>query len=74
MIPKRYIGDGVYVDVEDSMLKLTTEDGISVTNTIFLEPYVYDALVRFYSDACEFARAMKKIRDEADRPEEDTSW
>lgn len=37
---KRYLGDGVYADVENGMLKLTTENGISITNTIFLEPEV----------------------------------
>lgn len=44
---KDYLGDGVYVDIQNDMLKLTTEDGISVLNTIYLEPFVYDALVRY---------------------------
>lgn len=44
---KTYLGDGVYVDVEGAQIVLTTEDGISVTNTIYLEPHVYQALVRF---------------------------
>lgn len=39
---KWYLGDGVYVDIdsERGAVKLTTEDGIRETNTIFLEPQV----------------------------------
>jgi len=44
---KRYLGDGVYVDIQNDMLKLTTEDGLHVLNTIYLEPQVYEALVRY---------------------------
>jgi hypothetical protein len=44
---KSYLGDGVYADIEHGMVKLTTEDGISTTNTIFLEPEVIEALQRY---------------------------
>lgn len=44
---KAYLGDGVYADVEYGQLVLTTEDGISVTNRIVLEPEVYAALVAY---------------------------
>ena len=44
---KEYLGDGVYVDVEGAMIVLTTEDGIKATNTIYLEPEVYDALTQW---------------------------
>ena len=47
IIPKRYIGDGVYVDFDGYALVLTTEDGISVTNRIVLEPEVYSGLKGF---------------------------
>jgi hypothetical protein len=43
---KQYLGDGVYVAIEYGMVKLTTEDGISVTNTIYMEPAVVEALER----------------------------
>ena len=47
---KRYLGDAVYVDVERGRLKLTTEDGISASNTIYLEPEVYAALIAYVAD------------------------
>jgi hypothetical protein len=47
----QYLGDGVYAQWEGDMVKLTTEDGVSTTNTIYLEPQVYEALVRFVKNA-----------------------
>ena len=47
---KRYLGDGVYVEIESNMVKLTTEDGITATNTIYLEEPVINALCRFWDD------------------------
>lgn len=44
MKPKRYIGDGVYAEVDNGDLILTTEDGISTQNKIVLEPEVLGAL------------------------------
>jgi hypothetical protein len=43
---KAYLGDGVYVARSEMGLELTTEDGISVTNRIVLEPEVVEALIR----------------------------
>ena len=51
-VTKEYLGDGVYVDVENGSLKLTTEDGISATNTIWLEPEVASALVDYIKQIC----------------------
>lgn len=48
---KEYLGDGVYAELEGGCLVLTTENGIETTNTIFLEPEVYAALVKFYERA-----------------------
>ena len=45
----RYLGDGAYVDVDGDALWLTTEDGISVTNRICLDPEVYQALTDYVS-------------------------
>lgn len=36
MMGKFYIGDGVYLETDGFDIKLTTEDGVSVSNTIFL--------------------------------------
>jgi hypothetical protein len=45
---KEYLGDGVYVDFDDfGCLTLTTEDGVSVTNRIFLEPEVLEAFLAY---------------------------
>lgn len=49
---KRYIGDSVYVEIENGMLKLTTENGLpeDPSNTIFLELEVFHALVRYFEE------------------------
>ena len=48
---KEYLGDSVYVELnEHGQLVLTTSDGISVSNTICLEPEVFGALVRFVKE------------------------
>lgn len=44
---KRYLGDGVFVDVDGHGLVLTTENGVEETNRIVLEPEVYDALLQY---------------------------
>ncbi len=44
---KRYIGDGVYADFDGFNIVLTTEDGISTTNKVYLEPSVCKALLDF---------------------------
>jgi|688.fasta_scaffold2269023_2 hypothetical protein len=44
---KDYLGDGVYADFDGFAFVLTTENGVSVTNTIVLEPQVMSALARY---------------------------
>lgn len=58
MNDKTYLGDGVYCEVRLGMLRLTTEDGVRVTNEVWLEPEVYEALLRF-------VERRKKEREEA---------
>jgi hypothetical protein len=43
---RQYLGDGVYVDFEldAQRVVLTTENGYAVTNTIYLETEVINAL------------------------------
>lgn len=47
MARKVYLGDGVYVYHDGYSLVLTTENGIRVTNTIVLEPEVYELLRQY---------------------------
>lgn len=44
-----YLGDSVYGEIENGMIKLTTRNGLPTdpSNTIFLEPETYDALVEW---------------------------
>lgn len=44
---KTYLGDGVYASVEQGGLVLTTENGVSVTNTIVMEPEVLSAFLAY---------------------------
>lgn len=44
---KSYLGDGVYVDWDGYALILATENGITTTNRIVLEPEVFRALVAY---------------------------
>jgi hypothetical protein len=63
---KTYLGDSVYADVDKGMIKLTTENGLRATNTIFLEPEVYEALIRFADRAkAHFAELREKAEAEA---------
>ena len=45
MSNKRYIGDGVYVERDPCGVKLSTSDGISETNVIWLEREVIFGLI-----------------------------
>jgi hypothetical protein len=54
---KEYLGDAVYVEFDGYGLRLTTEDGIRATNTIVLEPEVYEALVRYVAGLKKRVRA-----------------
>ena len=44
---KHYLGDAVYAELDRGMIKLTTEDGRNVTNTIYLEPFTYESLIKW---------------------------
>jgi hypothetical protein len=70
LIEKRYLGDSVYAEVEDGMVKVTTHNGYpdDPRNVIFIEPSVMDALVQFYEDAKEAAAAIRHAA-ELDTPE-----
>ena len=44
---KVYLGDSVYADFNGFMIVLTTENGLGPSNTIYLEPEVMLALIRY---------------------------
>jgi hypothetical protein len=46
---KTYLGDAVYAEYDGYRIILTTEDGISVTNTIYMEPGTLKALDAYVS-------------------------
>jgi hypothetical protein len=55
---KDYLGDAVYADFDGYHIVLTTEDGISVSNRICLEPSVMAALKRYEQ------RVVRRLEDE----------
>lgn len=61
---KSYIGDGVYVDIERGMIKLTTENEISIQNTVFLELEVFEALVLYFNKMVKIGSELKWVRTE----------
>lgn len=46
---KEYLGDSVYADFTDGMIKLTTENGLpnDPSNAIYLEPQIVRALIGY---------------------------
>ena len=44
---KEYLGDSVYVDSDGYHIILTTEEGQSTTNTIYLDSQVCQALLPY---------------------------
>jgi len=50
MNKKIYIGDSVYAAFDGSGITLTTENGMGATNSIYIEPNVFQNLVNFADD------------------------
>lgn len=46
-----YLGDGVYVEIENGSYVLTTSNGIRVTNRIVLEPEVLSAFLSYHENS-----------------------
>lgn len=57
---KEYLGDGVYATDGDGAIKLTVENGIHTTQTIYLETEVLDALNRYVEKMGRIAKATKE--------------
>jgi hypothetical protein len=45
----RHLGDSIYVEIEDGLVKLTTQHGATVVHTIYLEVEVMDALESWWT-------------------------
>ncbi len=50
---KEYLGDGCYVEFDGHGLRLTTENGIETTNTVYLDQFVWAELLAFVKRAKE---------------------
>jgi len=64
---KRYLGDGVYIQLGSfhGEFQLTTEDGVSIQNSIVMGPQEIDAMLRYVCERlnlkfCEFVPLEKK--------------
>lgn len=44
---KEYIGDGVCIEHDGQCFILTTENGIEITNKIYLEPFIIPDLIKY---------------------------
>ena len=56
---KEYLGDSVYATIDDGGLILTTENGMGPNNTIYIDPDVYESLIKFVQRMEE----RKKVND-----------
>lgn len=61
-ITKVYLGDSVYVDIDSRGIVLTTENCRDVTNTIVLEPNVYESLTQYLAAVERAAEREKSER------------
>jgi len=72
MTNKVYLGDSVYVEIEDYRIKLTTENGYGVTNEIFLDFEVFKRLVEITdkkNNICDGTNRIKYYSDKLQCPE-----
>jgi hypothetical protein len=61
---KQYLGDSVYVDFDGYYIELTTNNGYpdDPRNKIYLEPQVYESLLRYVENLKESANDKQRIR------------
>lgn len=60
---KRYLGDGVYVQMEGLDTVLTTENGLQETNRIVLEPEVLNNLNEYLQAEFRAGRMHDDLQD-----------
>lgn len=77
MMEKHYLGDGAYVQFDGWHVVLTTENGISTTNTVCLDPHVlenFEAYVKRLKEQIYEARKRQsstQASQEESQPEPD---
>jgi len=60
---KTYLGDGAYVEFDGFGLWITTENGLTTTNRIYLEPSVLESLIRFAGQHYEMGKLIADIQE-----------
>ncbi len=67
MIPKRYIGDAVYVDHDGFAVVITTESGIDeeATNIVYMEPSVLKQFEAYLADLKQAVATAKVLTVES---------
>lgn len=58
-----YLGDGAYYAFDGDGVELTTSNGVTTTNTIYLEPEVIAALLRALSEDFDRAKLVEIIAE-----------
>ena len=62
MPKKEYVGDGVYAEMDEyGTLRVTTENGITVSNEIYIEHQVWSELTAYRN------RAMEALKEERNK-------
>lgn len=61
---KTYLGDGAYVEFDGWGWKITTEDGVRATNTIYFEPEVLKAFDEFVDKTLRRKRVVLAKEDQ----------
>lgn len=65
---RQYLGDGAYADYDGYHVKLTAENGLMATDTVYLNPQVMRALTRYW-DSVRTAAAIVRAAEQAPEPE-----
>lgn len=47
MYKKEYLGDGLYVNFDGYQIALSAENGITATDTVYLEPQVLQSFLEY---------------------------
>ena len=58
-IQKTYLGDGAYAEYDGFGVEVTTENGIAVTNRVYLEPEVFVSLMKYASLFWDLSESTK---------------